>query len=140
VINSDVECARNVGADGVHVSAETALDALRSDLPTDALVGVSAHDAAELRAAEVEGADYATLSPIFPSASKPGYGPALGLATFERLVKATSIPVLALGGVGRHNARDCMKAGAAGVAVMGAVMASQWPGESTQHIVETLNG
>jgi thiamine-phosphate pyrophosphorylase len=94
------------------------------DLP---LVGRSCHNAREL--AQLSTEDYVTLSPVFPTASKPGYGPALGPAGLARLVARTSVPVVALGGVSTpEHAALCMAAGAAGVAVMGAVMRAADPG------------
>jgi thiamine-phosphate pyrophosphorylase len=86
-----------------------------------ALVGVSAHSEADIRAAAVAGADYVTLSPIFETSSKPGYGPALGLAAIERAAEI-GLPIIALGGITPARAASCFGAGAAGVAVMGEVM------------------
>ena len=84
------------------------------------LVGRSCHDGGEVAAAAAEGAHYATLSPVFASRSKPGYGPPLGLPA---LAQPFAIPVYALGGVDTpERAYACVDAGAAGVAVMGAVM------------------
>jgi thiamine-phosphate pyrophosphorylase len=71
-------------------------------------------------------ADYATLSPIFPTASKPGYGPPLGVEAL-RAAAESGLPVFALGGVLPENARSCREAGAHGVAVMGPVMRAQDP-------------
>jgi thiamine-phosphate diphosphorylase len=86
-----------------------------------ALTGRSCHDAAELDRLTTE--DYVTLSPVFASASKPGYGPPLGLARFGHLCARAGRPVLALGGIETpEQAAACLDAGAAGVAVMGAVM------------------
>lgn len=91
-----------------------------------ALVGRSCHDAAELD--RLAGAHYATLSPVFPSPSKPGYGPPLGLTGLARLCAGTAAPVFALGGVTvPAQAAACVAAGAAGVAVMGAVMRARDP-------------
>ncbi len=99
--------------------------AARDPFPTrrPALVGRSCHDAAELRGAAAEGCDYVTLSPVFASPSKPGYGPALGLNGLAALAGATGAPpVYALGGVRPEDVPGCLAAGARGVAVMGAVM------------------
>jgi thiamine-phosphate pyrophosphorylase len=83
------------------------------------LVGRSCHDRGE--AARLSDVDYVTLSPVFATATKPGYGPALTPAGAGRL--APSVPWLALGGVdSAARARECAAAGAAGVAVLGAVM------------------
>jgi thiamine-phosphate pyrophosphorylase len=89
------------------------------------LFGCSCHTAGELTAAARAGARYATLSPVFASTSKPGYGPAVGP---EGLRGPWPLPVYALGGVedpGR--ARACIEAGVAGVAVMGALMRADDP-------------
>lgn len=104
--------------DGVHLPAGGDVAAARALLGPAALIGLSCHDRAGLAAAARAGADYATLSPIFPSASKPGYGPALGPGALA----GAPLPVLALGGVGPDNLAACRQAGAAGAAVMGGPM------------------
>lgn len=102
-----------------HLSATDVLPAIRPGL-----LGRSCHSEAELAGLTVE--DYATLSPIHPTDSKPGYGPALGTAVLERLCAGRT--VLALGGVTRPaQVAACRAAGAAGVAVMGAVMSAADP-------------
>ncbi len=85
------------------------------------LVGRSCHSAAELARAADEGCDWVTLSPFAPTASKPGYGPALGTAGLAALAPGAP-PVLALGGVHPGDVAACLAAGASGVAVMGPVM------------------
>lgn len=111
--------------------------AARNRLGPHALVGVSAHGTAEIRAASEAGADYATLSPIFASASKPGYGPALGLDGL-REAAAIGLPLVALGGIDSGNARACLEAGATGVAVMGALMRASDPEAETRLLLEAL--
>ncbi|QSB04326.1 thiamine phosphate synthase [Natronoglycomyces albus] len=72
--------------------------------------------------------DYVTYSPVYPTASKPGYGPAVGLRGLREFCREYPIPVVALGGItGPQQARDCRRAGAWGVAVMGAVMSANEP-------------
>lgn len=106
--------------DAVHLSAADPA------VPAMALVGRSCHGLAELSRLSTE--DYATLSPVFPSGSKPGYGPPLGLATLAALCSCAPKPVVALGGVDTPDrATACLAAGAAGVAVMGAVMRAPDP-------------
>jgi thiamine monophosphate synthase len=89
--------------------------------PRPALLGRSCHSAAELAAARAEGCDWAFLSPLAATSSKPGYGPALGLAGLAALVPLGP-PVYALGGVRPEDVAGCLAAGAHGVAVMGPVM------------------
>jgi thiamine-phosphate pyrophosphorylase len=86
-------------------------------------------------------ADWATYSPVFATASKPGYGPALGLAGLAAGCRAApGLPILALGGIGRGRARACLDAGASGVALMGAVMRSDDPGAVVRAVIDELRG
>ena len=127
LMSGDVEAALEAGAAGVHLPRDGDPAAARRKLGPSALIGLSAHDLGEARRAAAAGADYATLSPVFASASKPGYGPALGLETLGEIAAVVDLPILALGGVTAARARDCLSAGAAGVAIMGAVMAAENP-------------
>jgi thiamine-phosphate pyrophosphorylase len=112
------------GPDGRHLAAA---DPWPDPWPDrrQGLLGRSCHHRHELAVAAGAGADYATLSPIFPTESKPGYGPALGPRI---LAGASPLPVYALGGIATPSqARDCVRAGATGVAVMGALMRAPDP-------------
>ncbi|MFV3130776.1 thiamine phosphate synthase [Niveispirillum sp. KHB5.9] len=104
--------------DGVHLPDGADIAAVRALLGPEALIGASCHDRAGVEAAARAGADYATLSPIFLTVSKPGYGPALGPAVLADL----PLPTLALGGVDAGTIAACIGAGAAGGAVMGGAM------------------
>lgn len=101
------------------------------------LHGRSCHDPDEVRRAVAAGAAYVTLSPVATSASKPGYGPPLGIAGLRRAVAAArTVPVFALGGVDADNAADLRRAGAHGLAVMGAVMRAADPAAVVAHLLE----
>lgn len=90
------------------------------------LLGRSCHGESELDSLSTE--DYVTLSPVYPSRSKPGYGPPLEPAGLRRLAARAGRPVLALGGVETPDrVAVCRDAGVAGVAVMGEVMRSPDP-------------
>jgi thiamine-phosphate pyrophosphorylase len=97
-------------------------------------VGRSCHSEPELQAAST--VDYVTLSPVFTTDSKPGYGPALGVDELARLVADTPTKVFALGGVTcAEHAAACRAAGAAGVAVMGAVMRAADPAAAVAELL-----
>lgn len=119
-----------LGGDAVHLAA--------TDSPVAAgLVGRSCHRAEDL--ARLSHEDYVTLSPVFPSPSKPGYGPPLGTGGLARLCRRTPTPVFALGGVtSPDQAAACLAAGASGVAVMGAVMRAADPAAATAALLSTL--
>ncbi|MEH1167927.1 thiamine phosphate synthase [Micromonospora sp. CPCC 205539] len=94
--------------------------------PTHALVGRSCHNQAELNRLTTE--HYATVSPVYPTKSKPGYGPQLGADGVGKLIRRSPVPVLVLGGIETpEQVTTCIKAGASGVAVLGALMRAQDP-------------
>jgi thiamine-phosphate pyrophosphorylase len=133
IIASDAELAAELGA-SLHLAATDALPAVAPEV-----VGRSCHDVESLLRALAEGVAYATLSPTFASSSKPGYGPTLGVEGLAAGVAAVPhLPVYALGGVATANIGLCLAAGAAGVAVMGAVMAAEDPFTATRDLVAAL--
>ncbi len=135
-MHDDLDAAAALGI-GVHLPARGSLAAARRVLGADALIGISAHDPDEVAAAAAAGADYATLSPVFLTSSKPGYGPALGLGALRGPWK---LPVLALGGVDAGNVAACVEAGAAGVAVMGEAMRATSPKDFMTALLARLPG
>jgi thiamine-phosphate pyrophosphorylase len=134
MVHGDIDAAVAEDADGVHLPSGGSVQAARSRLPK-ALIGASAHSADEAAALLGAGADYVTVSPVFASASKPGYGPALGLDGLARIAAEASGPVVALGGITDGNAAACLAAGAAGIAVMGDVMRSANPRVAVERLL-----
>jgi thiamine-phosphate pyrophosphorylase len=124
LVNRRLDVALAIGADGVQLGFD-AVDAAsaRRLLGAEALVGVSCHSAAEVRAAR--GASYALLAPIFAPLSKAASRPPLGLAELGRA--AGGLPVLAQGGIDPAGAAAAVAAGAAGVAVTGAILLAPDP-------------
>ena len=113
VVNDDVDAALELGADGVHLgqSDEGAARARARGL----LLGRSATSFDQAVAAA---ADYLGVGPIWPTPSKDDADPPLGLGELERICAAVSVPVIAIGGIDASNAGACIRAGAAGVAVI----------------------
>lgn len=137
----DDEGADLLGADGVHrssgrrdhTSPPPVADSARSARP---VIGWSAHDAVEVARAAAFGADYVMVSPVYPTASKPGYGPTLGPDGLAALIEASPIPLIALGGITTpDDAAECCAAGVVGVAVMGAVLRSADPSRTASALV-----
>ena len=127
--------------DGVaawHLPRDGDLDAARRLVPGAGLFGRSCHGLAAVEAAQAAGADYVTLSPIFATRSKPGYGPALGvdaLIAAAAQLRPTGCRLLALGGVTAGTIGLCRTAGADGAAVMGAVMGAGDPGAAVAALI-----
>ena len=112
-------------ADGVHLAGFD-----RFPKSYHGIVGRSCHGLDDVRQAELDGVDYVIISPVFETESKPGYGPPLGLAGLGRIARQAHVPVYALGGIDRGRVAACRDAGAAGVAVQGAVARSPDPDET----------
>lgn len=136
VVASDVKMALDLGAVAVHLAVSDPVPDT-TGWPPAMVWGRSCHSVDDVARAAAEGAGYVTLSPVFASSSKPGYGPALGTDALAEAasaalgaggVDATGPSIYALGGVTPENAAGCLGAGAAGVAVMGGVMAARDPG------------
>ncbi len=140
LISGDKRMGTGAGIGGVHVPGRLDPADFLALLGPEKLVGYSAHSLADIRYAEARSADYVTLSPIFPSKSKPGYGPQIGLNCLRSIAQSTNLPVIALGGVSIENARECLEAGAAGIAVMGDVMRADDPAALFRALNEQVRG
>jgi thiamine-phosphate pyrophosphorylase len=137
-LHGDPLLARAAGLDGVHLPAQGDPAAGRAILGPGALIGMSVHSATDAAALDPALVDYGIAGPAFLTASKPGYGPALGAAGLAAICRAAPVPVVAIGGIEAHNVHDIIGAGIAGVAVMGSVMRAAEPGTAIKQILGTL--
>ncbi len=117
LINADIELARELGADGVHLKAAQVTQFEVRPLPTSFLLATSCHNATELAQAQRLGADFAVLSPVRTTASHADAVP-LGWANFQVLVDNAALPVYGLGGLTRDDLADAVAYGAQGVAAL----------------------
>lgn len=134
VVGARVDLALAVNAEGVHLP-EHGLDAkvVRKSFP-ELSVSRSCHDLAGLRDAQESGAAWATLSPFLSPRSKASHRAPLGSEGFSRLIEGLSMPVVALGGLSSANVDSCRRAGAAGMALSGALFESARP----ERLLESL--
>jgi thiamine-phosphate pyrophosphorylase len=138
LINRRIDIALAVDADGVHLGFDAMpIAPARSLLGAQRLIGVSAHTPDEVRAAAAAGANYAQLAPIFAPLSKPLERTPLGIAAIAAC--GAAFPLLAQGGLEAGNAAQAIRAGAAGVAVTGALLGSTDPGAAAQALRATLD-
>jgi thiamine-phosphate pyrophosphorylase len=124
-VNDRVDVAMLFGADGAHVGPED-LPALaaRRLLKPPALLGVSAGTLAEAKRAVKDGADYIGVGPIFATRTKADAGAPLGTDALAAIVRAVSVPVVAIGGIDHENVAAVGATGAAGAAVVSAVVSA----------------
>jgi thiamine-phosphate pyrophosphorylase len=137
-LHGDADLARNAGVNGVHLSAHGDAAVARAALGPRALVGISVHSAAEAAALDSRVVDYAIAGPAFLTASKPGYGPALGPDGLAAICRAALVPVVAIGGIEANNIADVLSADTAGIAVMGSVMRSADPDRTVKDLLDAL--
>jgi thiamine-phosphate pyrophosphorylase len=116
VVNDDVRAAIALGADGVHLGQHDPGAELAK--AAGLMLGRSVTTPAQARDAQAEGATYVGAGPIWETPSKPDAEAAIGLDGLRAIAEAVSIPVVAIGGIDASNARSCIEAGAAGVAVI----------------------
>jgi thiamine-phosphate pyrophosphorylase len=135
-VNDRVDLALAAGADGVHIGQDDLpLEAVRRLVPEGFLVGVSAETPELARSAQAGGADYVGAGPVWPTDSKTDAGAAIGVEGVARVVAATSLPVVAIGGITPERAPGLWGAGAAGVAVIRAILAAPDPEEAARSLV-----
>uniref|UniRef100_N2AED4 Thiamine-phosphate synthase n=1 Tax=Eubacterium plexicaudatum ASF492 TaxID=1235802 RepID=N2AED4_9FIRM len=123
IINDEVEIARAVDADGVHVGQkDTQVRIARAMLGPDKIIGASARTVEQARIACAQGADYLGVGAVFPTGTKQD----AEVISYERLTevcKAVSVPVVAIGGITKDNMDSLFGSGISGIAVVSAIFA-----------------
>ena len=120
-VNGNVEAAAALAADGVHLPEDgPPIDEVRGRVGETMLISRAVHSLDAAVSAEREGADVLQLGTIFETPSKPGVTP-LGIDGLREVCASVSVPVIAIGGITPRNAGDVLRAGAAGIAVIGAI-------------------
>jgi thiamine-phosphate diphosphorylase len=133
IINDRVDIALAVGADGVHLGPD--------DLPVRSarkicrkrfIIGASVDTPDEARQAKAAGADYLGAGPVFPTETKKTTNLPIGPEGLREIVEAVSIPVVGIGGIGPENIGEVTATGAAGAAVVSAVMGAPDPEQAVR--------
>ena len=115
VVNDDVEAALMLGADGVHLGRNDGGGERANE--HGLLLGLSAASADEARTAAAT-ADYIGAGPVWATPSKSDADPPIGVDGLRAICETVDVPVVAIGGIDASNAAECIRAGAAGVAVI----------------------
>lgn len=121
LVNDRADIALAGHAHGVHLRADSpGAERVRQLGPVGWVIGRSVHTCEEAVTAARSGADYLVAGTVYPTSSKEGDSPLLGVAGLTRLVGAVDVPVLAIGGIMADKVCDLAASGAAGVAAIGA--------------------
>lgn len=123
IVNDRCDLALAVEADGVHLGQTDLLYAYaRKVMGPDKIIGLSTHNAEQVKEAEQLKPDYIGFGPIFKPASKQDHDPVVGIEGLRQIRALTSLPVFAIGGIQLAQVGNMMKAGADGIAVISAVL------------------
>ena len=139
LINDRVDIALAVEADGVHLGGGSLpTQTARNLLGPRRLIGVSTHRPEEIACAGKDGADFVTFGPVFHTPSKAAYGPPQGIEALEAACASAALPVFALGGIKKENLPAIRAAGAAGPALISAILAASDPKKAAEDLLERL--
>ena len=123
IVNDRVDVALAMDADGVHVGQQDmAANIARRLIGPQKILGVSAGNLERAKKAEADGADYVGVGMIFPAGLKKDLRAAKGVEVLREVSQAVKVPIVAIGGIDHSNAPLCIEAGAAGCAVITAVI------------------
>ncbi len=140
LVNDRVDIALAAHADGVHLGqSDLPLPAARALLGPTAIIGATVTSMEEAVRAELEGADYLGVGPIFPTLTKLDAGEALGLDRLREIKRRARIPVVAIGGIAKDNLDDVLGAGADGIAVISAVTEAEDMERATRELREGID-
>ncbi len=140
IINDRADIALACEADGLHLGQQDIpLFHARKILGPNRLIGISINTIAEAQKAEKEGADYVGVGPVYFTSSKDKLPAILGLEGLRAIREKVRIPILAVGGINRQNARAVISSGADGIAVISAITREKDIRKATKNLLSVLS-
>lgn len=125
LVDDNVEAAKILGADGVHLGQEDeAIQKARAVLGQEDIIGISAHNLEEALEAQAQGADYLGVGALYPTGSKKDAS-VLAPGRFQEIIQAVQIPVVGIGGIHEAQLDQVMDQGAAGCAMISAILGAE---------------
>lgn len=138
LINDSVDLALAIEADGVHLGQEDLpLSIARALLGPRRVIGISVHTFEEAHEAEIGGADYLSIGPVFPSTTKPDRPP-IGCERLRQFREKVHLPLVAIGGISALNIRQVMETKVEGVAVAAAILSRPDVTKATAELVSLI--
>lgn len=135
IVNDRLDIALAAGTNGVHLGVDDLpTSSARALAPEGFLIGYSPETDDQIRACAGQGVDYLGVGPVYGTRTKDDAGAALGLAEFRRRRVLSPVPVVGIGGISASNAADVISAGAAGVAVVSAILGAPDPESAAREL------
>jgi thiamine-phosphate pyrophosphorylase len=139
IVKNRLDVALAAGADGVHVGqSDTPVAEARGRLGPEAILGLSITDPLQLAGVVPAGIDYLGVGPIHATGTKPDAAPPMGLDGVRACRAATSLPIVAVGGIDAGCAAAIIRAGADGIAVVSAICAAPDPERAARELAQAL--
>lgn len=133
IVNDRLDIALASGADGVHLGVDDLpIEDARRLAGPEFIIGYSPETDEQIRTAGDRGASYLGVGPVYGTATKADAGKALGIDEFARRCAISPVPTVGIGGITVANAAETMRAGAAGIAVVSAILGSSDPQGAAQ--------
>ena len=140
IVNDRCDLALAVDADGVHLGqTDLPYADARKVMGPNKIIGLSTHNAEQVKEAEQRKPDYIGFGPIFKPASKQDHDPVVGIAGLTEIRSLTSLPVFAIGGIQLDQVRNVMQAGADGIAVISAVLNAPDVAKAVTELIAQMN-
>jgi thiamine-phosphate pyrophosphorylase len=137
IVNDRCDLVLSCSAMGVHLGQDDLPpEAARKVLGADKIVGFSTHSQMQAKRASCLPIQYIGFGPIYPTATKINSNPAVGLKRLAQACRASSLPVVAIGGIGEEQVRDVLDAGASSAAVISSLMSAKDLALQMQRLLE----
>ncbi len=141
IVNDRVDVALAAEADGVHLGqSDMSVSDARALIGPAPILGLSITSLADLVASDLTQVDYLGVGPVFATATKADAAPAMGLAGLAAVRAASSLPIVAIGGISADNTAATIAAGADGIAVVSAICAAPDAAVTTRHLADIVTG
>jgi thiamine-phosphate pyrophosphorylase len=139
-LNDRLDLALAAQAEGIHLGVDDLpIPAARRIAGPELTIGFSPESDLGARSARIEGGSYLGVGPIYGTKSKSDAGPAIGLNVLKRRIEVSGLPVIGIGGISAENAGSVIGAGAAGVAVMSAILMASDPQAAARALREAVD-
>ena len=140
LVNDRLDVALAIGADGLHLGPEDPpVEEVRKLVSDDFIIGFSADDPESAHSAVTQGANYIGCGTIYPTSTKLDAGNVIGISGLASVIDAVNVPVIGIGGITDDRIPEVLAAGAAGVAVVGAIMTAPDPLQATCSMLTALD-
>lgn len=141
VINDRIDVALACGAQGVHLGqSDMQPEVARRLLPADVFIGWSVETMEQVLQSATLPVDYLGVSPVFETPTKTDTQTPWGLDGLGRARAATTLPLVAIGGVHTGNAAEVLAAGADGLAVVSSICSAPDPRLAARHLKANFDG